>query len=126
MEKRKDPPSNHTERGVIDFLREFGYIETTPENGTWFTKGWTENLSNQVDLRFIEQKCDKVYDYLRFMGNEVYRVCRKTEEDAPHEIFKAFTEALSKKWRYRRGLFLGFVAGFLTAILIWLIVQQLV
>lgn len=60
METTKTPPRNHTEQGVIDALRDAGYIETTDENGTWFTSSGEQLIDRQIDLHIIENICIQI------------------------------------------------------------------
>lgn len=112
MNQKQKSLRHHTEQGVIDILHEFGYIETTDDGATWFTKAGSEYiLDRQLDLKDILTECTKTYKYLERMGKDVYEVCRSHENGDAVQILNAVSDALHKKKTYRRGILLGIICG---------------
>ena len=124
---KKTHPRNHTEQGVIDILHEFGYIETTDDGATWFTKaGGGYILDRQLDLKDILTECNKIYRYLDRMGGDVYEVCRNHESVVTTQILNAVSDAPSNSKTYKRGVFMGFIIGIAMTALLILILRLLV
>lgn len=127
MEAKSNPPRNHTEQGVIDILHELGYIETTDDGGTWFTKAGSEYiLERQLDLKDILTECYKTYRYLENMGKDVYTLCRNCENIDPVQILSVISDVLNKKRTYERGLLYGAIIGAVSTVLIISILRLLV
>lgn len=122
MEQKQKPPRNHTERGIIDYLADHGYISHSEDGGLWFNKLFFDSVNEQIDLRFIEQECNKTYRYLERMGADVYKCCRFISSvDEQHiELFNKLLEAINKTHAYKRDMILGGVAGVLVLSLIWI------
>lgn len=127
MEAKSNPPRNHTEQGVIDILHEFGYIETTDDGGTWFTKAGSEYiLERQLCLKDVLTECNKTYRYLENMGKDVYTLCRNYEGIDPVKILSVISDALNKKTDKREllcGAFFGVAATLLLISILKLLVQ---
>lgn len=127
MEPKSNPPCNHTEQGVIDILHEFGYVETTEDGGTWFTKAGSEYiLERQLDLKDILTECNKTYRYLENMGKDVYTLCRTYESIDLVQILSVISDALIKKKTCKRGALYGAILGAAATILLISILRLLV
>lgn len=127
MEAKSNPPRNHTEQGVIDILYEFGYIETTDDGGTWFTKAGSEYiLERQLDLKDILTECNKTYRYLENMGKDVYTLCRIYKGIDPVYILSVISDALNKKSTDKRKLVYGAIYGVAATVLLISILRLLV
>lgn len=123
----KEKTRYHTEQGVIDILREFGYLETAEDGSVWFsTLGDKFLLDTQIDHKDIMNECDKIYRYLDNMGKDVYEACRNLEGTDAVKIVNAISEALNKKRTYRKGVLLGCCIGAVSASAIILLMRLLV
>lgn len=125
MDQKETSTYKHSEKELIEFLREQGYIETTEENGTWLTKGWSYKFLNQIDLRFIEQECKTTNKMIGNMGKDVWKICRWIEEELPVKFFSALADTVKAKLQYQKGLAIGFFIGFVLASIILIIAQVL-
>lgn len=116
----KEKTRYHTEQGVIDILREFGYLETAEDGSVWFTKVGREYiLEQQLDLKDIFTECNKTYRYLENMGKDIYTVCRSYENIDPVPILNVISDSLNKNRTFKRGMLYGAITGvFATVFLI--------